>query len=112
MLPCLFPDQIRAAKLYLDAQDDDNNLHCKTCRLNREMLHVWVNLTRWKDPYGCDAAFRLRMLGLLRQVDFLGSAPSRKQSFYDESLLSFSTLWRRKLKELEFSGGGKRSSSC
>lgn len=59
MLPCLFPDQIRAAKMYLDLQDDDNNLHCKTCRLNREMLHVWVNLTRWKEPYGCDAAFRV-----------------------------------------------------
>ncbi|GMN20082.1 hypothetical protein TIFTF001_049994 [Ficus carica] len=38
------------------------------------------------------ASFQLRMLGLLRQVDFLGSASSRKRSFYDESLLSFSTL--------------------
>ncbi|KAH7511611.1 hypothetical protein FEM48_ZijujMtG0003600 (mitochondrion) [Ziziphus jujuba var. spinosa] len=36
------------------------------------------------------ASFQLRMLGLLRQVDLLGSASSRKRSFYDESLLSFS----------------------
>ncbi|KAK9982735.1 hypothetical protein SO802_035355 [Lithocarpus litseifolius] len=38
------------------------------------------------------ASFQLRMLGLLRQVGLLGSASSWKRSFYDESLLSFSTL--------------------
>lgn len=32
------------------------------------------------------------MLGLLRQVDLLGLASSRKRSFYDESLLPLSTF--------------------
>lgn len=40
------------------------------------------------------------MLGLLRQVDLLGLASSRKRSFYDESLLPLSTL-----------SGGESSSS-